>query len=324
MQQTRAGRWQVFYDPLSAAMVPLIDGVARKRMLRRGVAQRGTRLSDMYVNYYTLAAHTPTGVGRAASGSPTPILLVHGIGDSAATWVFLMRRLAQSRDVYAIDLPGHGFSGLPPDRTYISILEYRDLLDEFVHTVIGRPALVVGNSLGGMLAVQLAWADPEYVRGVALLNPGGAQLGGIRSWDDFFERIADSRLSTTWRASRGLIRNVPGVALAIGLRSIQRMFQRPVILEGYKNADGANLLTPEQLRRLPVPTALIWGLDDHFLPDGSLEFFHDNLPNAPKLLLHHCGHLPQRERPLSVGRFLKTFANEVELRQVEERTEVET
>jgi pimeloyl-ACP methyl ester carboxylesterase len=59
---------------------------------------------------------------------------------------------------------------------------------------------------------------------------------------------------------------------------------------------------------LPVPAALIWGLGDHFLPAGSLEFFRANLPDAPTLLLKRCGHLPQRERPLPVLRFIRRFA----------------
>jgi hypothetical protein len=57
-----------------------------------------------------------------------------------------------------------------------------------------------------------------------------------------------------------------------------------------------------------IGAALIWGLGDHFLPAGSLEFFRANLPDAPTLLLKRCGHLPQRERPLPVLRFIRRFA----------------
>jgi pimeloyl-ACP methyl ester carboxylesterase len=69
-------------------------------------------------------------------------------------------------------------------------------------------------------------------------------------------------------------------------------------------ADERDFLAPEELQELSVPASIIWGLDDRFLPAGSLEFFQKHLPNAQTLLVHHCGHLPQRERPLLVARFL--------------------
>ncbi len=104
---------------------------------------------------------------------------------------------------------------------------------------------------------------------------------------------------------------VPRLLLLPILRSLQHMFQRPVILEAYTASDASVFLSAEHLRALPVPAGLIWGLRDHFLPDGSLEFFDQNLPAAPKLLLERCGHLPQRERPRSVIRFVREFASKL-------------
>jgi pimeloyl-ACP methyl ester carboxylesterase len=246
--------------------------------------------------------------GGAVLGRNIPLLLVHGIGDSALTWAVVLRRLARGHDVYAVDLLGHGLSGLPCGRAYASLGEHLEILETFVREVIGRPALVVGNSLGGMLALRLALAAPEWTRGVVLLNPGGAPLGGRAAYDAFFAKISDQSLSTAYRVSGEMFGAVPRLLLLPILRSLQRMFQRPVILDAYGASDDSVFLSADEMRALAVPAGLVWGMRDHFLPEGSFEFFYSNLPRATRLLLDHCGHLPQRERPRSVIRFVRSFA----------------
>ncbi|HWQ14496.1 MAG TPA: alpha/beta fold hydrolase [Roseiflexaceae bacterium] len=304
---------QSLYDPLSSAFVPLVDGLARHRIICRGATQHEARIGGITINYYQRllwgppAPHTPWRRNM-------PMLLIHGIGDSALTWALVLRRLALGHDVYALDLPGHGLSGLPPGRRYATLDEHTATVVGFVRQVIGRPALLVGNSLGGMLAVRAAWCAPELIRGLVLLNPGGAPLQGRAAYDAFFAKIADPRLRTAYRVGGELFGAVPRPLLLLILRSLQHMFQRPVILEAYRASDDRVLLTAEQLRRLPVPAALIWGLRDRFLPEGSLAFFDEHLPGAPKLLLPRCGHLPQRECPLSVVRFVRAFASSLDTR----------
>jgi pimeloyl-ACP methyl ester carboxylesterase len=73
-----------------------------------------------------------------------------------------------------------------------------------------------------------------------------------------------------------------------------------------------DFLQPHDLRSLTVPTALLWGVDDRFLPPGSLEFFRDNLPpDAAIWLLSRCGHLPMWDRPWSVNACIETFAQQL-------------
>jgi pimeloyl-ACP methyl ester carboxylesterase len=301
---------QSLYDPFSSVVVTLIDGLARHRIISRGATQHEVRVGGVTINYYQRLLWGPPPPGSWHRN--LPIVLVHGIGDSALTWALVMRRLARGHDVYALDLLGHGLSGLPTGRTYATIEEQAATVEGFIRQVVGRPALVVGNSLGGMLAVRVAWSASELVRGVVLLDPGGAPLQGRASYDAFFAKISDSSLATAYRVSGEIIGSVPRIALVPVLRSLQRMFQRPVILDAYGASDDSVFLSAESLRRLPVPGALIWGVRDHFLPEGSFAFFDENMSDVPKLLLRRCGHLPQRERPLSVIRFVRSFIADLE------------
>jgi pimeloyl-ACP methyl ester carboxylesterase len=241
-----------------------------------------------------------------------PIVLIHGIADNALTRSFVQGPLARKYPVYAIDLPGYGFSGLPPDRFYMTLDEMCAALEDYMRDVIGQPALVVGNSMGGWLAVKLAWSAPALVRGIVLANAGGAPLEGRDSWVPFGETIGIPDMRTARLVFRQMFGAIPAPMLYFGQYSLQDLFQRRVVREFVSNMMAADpekeLLRPADLRELPVPAALIWGVGDRFLPQGSLEFFRDNLPGAPMLLLKRCGHLPQRERPRAVLHFLRMFA----------------
>ncbi len=303
------------FNPISRAVVPLIDGIARRRLFHDGATQHETQLNGITINYYHQAPQQPAAGSHAAG---VPLLLVHGIADSALTWSLVVRSLACDHDVYVLDLPGYGLSGLPAGRSFATLDEMREVLALFLHQVIGRPALIVGNSMGGWLAAKLAWEEPEQVHGVVLINAGGAPLQGRSSWEPFAEMIALPDLRTTWLTFRqmfGIIPRpllylaIPRPLLYLGLRGFQDMFQRRVVREFVAalvaSMQEDDLLRAADLRQLPVPAALIWGLADRFLPQGSREFFQSNLPAAPTLLLPRCGHLPQRERPHEVIQFIR-------------------
>ena len=298
--------------PISRAMVPLINGLARQRLLRGGVEQREVRINGIPINYYYKAP-------AQAAADTFPIVLIHGIADNALTWSFIMGALARKYPVYAIDLPGYGFSSLPPGRSYMTLDEMRDILEVFMKTAVGELAMVAGNSMGGWLAVKLAWQIPAQILGIVLLDAGGAPLQGRDSWVPFGETIGIPDMKTARLVFRQMFGGIPAPMLYLGQHSLQELFQRRVVREFVANMMSADpereLLRAADLRALPVPAGLVWGLNDNFLPKGSLDFFRDNLPGAPTMLLKRCGHLPQRERPVAVLHFLRMFAAQLAARR---------
>jgi pimeloyl-ACP methyl ester carboxylesterase len=296
------GRLTFLYDPFSAAVMPLADGLARRWLLTHGLSQQFLHHGPIELSYYHQPAQTPGNL---------PLLLVHGIGDSSMTWALTMPLLAHRHELFALDLPGHGYTNLPFGRSYVTLDEHLDELEVFARQAIKRPFVVVGNSLGGLLAVRLANRVRDLVAGAVLLDPGGAPLGRP-IWDAFFNKLRDTSLFGAYRTSQELIGVVPGPALALTTRSVQRMLQRPVILQAYEHSGDEVFLSAAELMSLSVPTGLIWGLRDRFLPPGSREFFQAQLPGARTLFMNRCGHLPQRERPLAVNRFVQRFARDVQ------------
>jgi pimeloyl-ACP methyl ester carboxylesterase len=308
---TQFAHLNALLDPLSSAAVPLIYGLARRGMLRRGAAEHQVELGGASLNYFQQEPARKQQELPQPNSSPTPILLLHGIADNALTWAMVMKPLARDYPVYAVDLPGYGRSLTPAGRGFATLAEMRDILVAFMREVIGRPALIAGNSMGGWLAVKIAWAAPELTRGIVLLDAGGAPLEGRASWEPFSELIGVPDLKTSRRIFRQMFG--AGPLLYLGQRGLQNLFHRQVVREFVASLNATQapedeLLRDHELRELPVPAGLIWGMSDTFLPRGSLEFFCDNLPDAPTMLLRGCGHLPQVERPLAVVRFIRRFA----------------
>lgn len=104
-----------------------------------------------------------------------PLLLVHGFGASTDHWRKNIHELQADFEVWVIDLLGFGRSA-KPDQAYSGQV-WRDQLHDFIQAVIGRPAVIAGNSLGGYASLCVAADHPESVAGIVLLNSAGPFAG---------------------------------------------------------------------------------------------------------------------------------------------------
>lgn len=111
-------------------------------------------------------------------GEGEPIVLVHGLGGSHVNWCGVAPRLAKRRRVFAIDLPGFGRTRLHGRRADVE--SNASIVRRFVDEVVGEPATLVGNSMGGALSVMTAAAAPERVRGAVLVNAALPQGRGAK------------------------------------------------------------------------------------------------------------------------------------------------
>jgi pimeloyl-ACP methyl ester carboxylesterase len=106
--------------------------------------------------------------GEARAGA-SPVLLVHGAGASSAIWMMTMARVARRAHVVAIDLPGHGPSPRPAGGVAaLSISAYRDAVGGLAATLCLGPSVLVGHSMGALVAIEAALAWPDKVRGLVL------------------------------------------------------------------------------------------------------------------------------------------------------------
>jgi len=123
-------------------------------------------------------------VVRAGQGSP-PIVFIHGLGNSTSTWARCMALLSPTHEVLALDLPGHGESPAPDDpASYTRDAALVDI-DEVLAT-LAEPAVLVGHSLGGYLALAHAATRPGVARGIVVINtgPGFRDADKREAWNE--------------------------------------------------------------------------------------------------------------------------------------------
>lgn len=254
-----------------------------------------------------LALSSTPGVNHVRAGQGQPVIMVHGLAASLHDWDDLLPALAGAGFAgYALDLLGHGDS-LKPSRLadYTTDHLYAHLRSWWDSLPLDQPAILIGHSLGGYLALRMAHEHPQRVRALVLVNPFYtlAQLPLV--FRLIFKRPL---LNTTFieRTPYWLFRAL------IDLSSLQLSRQngeahtlparvRTQTARDYKRAAPGIYNLP---RLMPVvqpdlstihhPVLVVWGQRDQTLSGASFPRLVASLPNASGYPLPECGHVPHQ------------------------------
>jgi pimeloyl-ACP methyl ester carboxylesterase len=225
-------------------------------------------------------------------GEGPPVLYLHGAG--IFRWMPVHDRLATGRRVYLPVHPGFGASqGLD---------EIETMEDLVFHTLDVMDALglahadVVGLSLGGWLAAELAVRHPERVQRLVLVDAAGTRVPGIERPDLF--------LAPPPRA-RELLFSDPTSALATSLvpdapppeRMEMALRGREAAARLLWNPHVAYRTLTRRLGRIKAPTLIVWGAQDRLLPLALGEAYHHGIAGSTLTVIDRCGHLPPFEQP---------------------------
>ena len=225
-------------------------------------------------------------------GALPPVVILHGISSAATPFAPVIRRLRPHvTRVLAPDGPAHGFSEAP--REALTAQSFFDSTAELLDRELDEPAVIVGNSLGGAIALKYALERPERVKGLLLASPAGAAMPP----EDFRSFLARFELKTRDDALtfiRRLYHRYPWFASIIA-PEIQRLFARQHIRSITAAATADDLFTPERLAALAMPVHLVWGRSDRLMPPENLAFYKRHLPAHATVEepegFGHCTHL---------------------------------
>lgn len=246
-------------------------------------------------------------------GDGPPLLLLHGFADSADTWRAVLDRLARrGRRALALDLPGFG-AAHPLRRG-----EVLPQLDAFaadaarsLHRDTGEPPVVIGNSLGGCVALRLGERRDVALAGIVPVAPAGLDHPG---WFRIIESapVVRALLASPLPLPEGVVRGAVGMAYRRLAFSRPRGAAREVVASftGHHRdrravarylETGARLLPelrfPFRLEEIEVPVLLVWGEHDRMVPSRGSRHVLKALPETTYELIPRCGHCPQVEEP---------------------------
>ncbi len=269
--------------------------------------------------------------GRSVSyleaGDGPVLLLIHGIAGSCENWREVVEPLARRHTVIAPDFPGHGGSEAGGGDYSIGALAsgLRDLLLSLGH----ERATVVGHSLGGGVAMQLAYQFPEMIERLVLVSSGGLgpevspvlRAAALPGADLFISLTAGAGQKVGSALGRGLaaigLRPSADVAeIARGYASLEDAQRRAAFLDTLHAVVGTRGQRVDAADRLylaeAVPVLIVWGARDSIIPVSHGEEAHEAIPASRLEVFDDVGHLPQLEAP---GRFiavLESFLDETE------------
>jgi pyruvate dehydrogenase E2 component (dihydrolipoamide acetyltransferase) len=239
--------------------------------------------------------------GKAEAGAP--VLFVHGFGGDLDNWLFNLDPMAEKKEVIALDLPGHGQSSAKLPGTSIAALA--KFVARFMDAIDVKQAHLVGHSMGGAIAAQLALDAPAKVASVALVNSAGLGDEIDTGYIDGFVAAASRKelkavlerlFANPELVSRQMIDDVLKYKRLDGVAEVLGALSRGLFAGG-KQAEQPG----RALGKADKPVLVVWGREDRVVPAA-------HAANAPKgatvELLDGAGHMAQMEKANEVNRLL--------------------
>jgi pimeloyl-ACP methyl ester carboxylesterase len=254
------------------------------------------------------------GVLLEDSGEGPAIVLLHGMGSSHRSWYRVARELTGTGRVLVPDLPG--FGGSDPAGAGFRPSAVADVLADAIAARDVDEFLLVGHSLGGLVAAALADRHPRRVRRLVLVSPAGLQQRLVLP-GQAIGRVLETLIG---------VRRELGAAVATSPQARRAMFGRLVHRPERLHASDARLILEASrgatrirqgvaaaihgdlrpaLARLAMPVELVWGAEDRMLPVSGVALARAARPALPVHILPGVGHLPMLECPAELAGLIR-------------------
>ena len=256
------------------------------------------------------------------------VVLIHGISCSVAEWAHNIEALSREHTVYALDLLGHGLSDKPIDWAYSGEASAQFVLD-FMSALGTGQAHLVGNSMGGLVALEAAALAPQRVLSLTLAAPAGLgkktllnfRLASLPVIGEWLARPNLASMTLVWRmafvdkshvtpaiiADKVALAKLPG-ATAVFLK----ILRTGISFNGF--LPGPMAVLHDKVRQIKTPAFAIWGKQDVFLPVEQLGVLSSLMPQTETWVIDACGHVPMIEHASAFNQRVLAFIHATENR----------
>jgi 3-oxoadipate enol-lactonase len=245
-------------------------------------------------------------------GQGTPIVFLHPWSTNGYIWYYQIFPFARTNQVIAIDHRGHGRSDKP--QSGYSIQDHAADVRAVLDAAGARKAVLVGNSIGGMIAMQFALDNPDRVIGQLILSsgtalgenmPAEAAAAFKNNYEGTFGALLEGGVSARSKRERPEILEVMKAHF-----SVQSNFPRHVFDSSMADPNGVfNWNIKARLSTIKATTLVVAGEEDQATPVAANKFLADNIPGARLLTVKDVGHFHQLEKPIEFNATLKEFVS---------------
>jgi pimeloyl-ACP methyl ester carboxylesterase len=265
-------------------------------------------------------------------GEGEPVFLLHGSFASLHTWDAWQQAMSPYYQTISLDFPGHGLTG-PDSLKRYGVKDYSELVHALAQKLNIEQYHVAGNSMGGAVAMQLASDYPGNVRSLNLIDAAGAPAADRTLTDSTAPKKSNSDGAWIFQVARHpvfsklLLSCTPKFLFAMNMKQVYgddskvtdevtTRYYELMLREGNRQATLDRLSQPRnsniQFERLTMPTLILWGAEDTWIPVAQGKRLQQALPGANLVILDGVGHVPMEESPTeTVAEYLSFLGVEV-------------
>jgi pimeloyl-ACP methyl ester carboxylesterase len=264
-------------------------------------------------------------IGPGANAGPArgTMVFIHGLSGSWQNWLEQLPVFAaEGWRCVAMDLPGFGASEMPAEK--ITIARYAAWVDELLGVLGVERAVVVGNSMGGFIGLEVAITFSTWVDRLVLVSAAGLTIESQRGLFRAVKPVGRALgMTTAWLASRSeelARRRRSRVAMFSIVAAHPEKLPAPLVAEQLRGSgkpgfiDAFDALTDypirDRLTEIKAPTLVVWGEDDPLVPVRDAWEFGRLIPDARVVVYEDTGHVAMLERPAAFNALVAEFVDE--------------
>lgn len=310
-ETTPARRWTLYALFIAAAMAGVALWAYAPSLPAESLIARYANDRSRFVDVGGVRAH----VREQGNPDGVPVLLVHGSMGSLHMWEEWARELGKEAHVFSVDLPGHGLTGAWPRDEY-TVEAYSDFIEVLIDTLHLDRIVLVGHSLGGAVAWTFAATRPDRVTQLVLVDAAGyprqsgeaplpTRLARTPGFGDIGIYFKPENMV---RRSLAEVYADPAMVTPDRVRRYAELQRFPGNREAtLQRARAQEPLDPTPLRRMDVPTLIIWGGRDRWVPVADAFRFQNDIKGAKLEIFETLGHNPMEEAPQATAAVVAAF-----------------
>jgi pimeloyl-ACP methyl ester carboxylesterase len=244
-------------------------------------------------------------------GNTNHVLFIHGLGSASDRWMKIPETLGSNFHSIALDLPGFGESDKPEGIEY-SIDHFRRFVVSFLKEVLvsSEKITIIGHSLGGYIASEIAIQNQDLVNQLVLIDSSGMLKQPTPILKQYLAAAMNPTQENVRKAFEKMVADPSRVPAKLVDGFIRRI-NMPHAKHAFESTLAYSTSTQigiERLRQIKdIATLIIWGVADNVIPLEHSGFFKDSINDSQLEIIDDAGHAPFAEKPDQVSEILKNF-----------------